>query len=490
METHRTILLAAALAAFAAPAAAQECNCPETFEFVTTTIRENYSGWRDKVTPRTQPALDSLTARVRARAQAARTDLECAQVMQEWIAFFRDGHVGVGYQPPRQAGAADESDDQVRARFASAPSMDLDEARARAYLDANEGRLAPVEGIWEGVGSPYRVAIVRAPDAPAEFRAVVLRADSVWWMPRQVKATFTEAGADGYASRFYMRDHSEQGMEARVNRNFLLFSGGFAWARTYPARADDVAPQAYTQTLNRELRIRRLSDRTLLIQVPTMNHQYAAALDSLVQAHRQEILRTPNLIVDVRGNGGGSDYTYAPLLPLLYTDSIRSPGVSILSTPRNIRNFEEILEDTTFPESQKPPVRRLVEALRARPGQLVDRGGSARGFDTVFPMPRRVGVLMNSGCASSCEQFVLAARDSRKTTLFGGRTGGVLDYANVAQVATTCPRMTARWATSRSNRLPHDPVDPDGIAPQVAVPADEIFPLEWVRRWMESRDGA
>jgi hypothetical protein len=484
MDTHRTIILAAALAAFAAPAAAQECNCPQTFDFVTTTVRENYSGWRDKVTPQTQPALDSLTARVRARVQAARTDLECAQAMQEWIAFFRDGHVGVGYQPPAQ-----ESADQVRARFAASPAMDLDEARARAYLDANRGRLASVEGIWEGVGSPYRVAIVRSPENPAEFAAVVLRADSVWWMPRQVKATFAAADADAYTSRFYMRDHGEQRMDAHVNRNFLLFSGGFVWTRTYPAHADDVSPQAYTETLNTELRVRRLSDRTMLIQVPTMNHQYAAALDSLVRAHRAEILRTPNLIIDVRGNGGGSDFTYAPLLPLLYTDSIRSPGVSILSTPRNIRNFEEILEDTTFDEARKPGIRALVDALRAQPGQLVDRGGSVRGYDTVFPFPQRVAVLMNSGCASSCEQFVLAARDSRKATLFGTRTGGVLDYANVAQTGTTCPLMTVRWATSRSNRLPHDPVDPNGIAPQVAVPASEIFPVEWVQRWMESRDG-
>jgi hypothetical protein len=495
MPAHRPSLLLAALAALTAssavPVVAQECSCPRTFEFVTAAMRDNYAGWRDKVTPRTQPALDSITEHVRARAAAARTDLECTQAVQEWLNFFRDRHVGLAYTPPSGAApaAGDTSAASIRARFADWPRLGMTEDEARRYLDENRGRLDPVEGIWEGIGSPYRVAIVRTPGAAAEFSAVVLRADSVWWMPGQVKATFRADTAGAYASRFYMRDHTEQAFGVRMNRNLMFYSGGFVWARRYPQAADDVDPARYTESQNTRFAVRRLSPRTLVVTVPTMDHTRRPELDSVLAAHHDEIVRTPNLVIDVRGNGGGSDVTYFGLLPLLYTDSIRSVGVSILSTPENIRKFELVLQDTTFPAAQKPPIRQLVEQLRARPGELVDRGPSARGYDSVLPLPRRVAVLMDRGCGSSCEQFVLAARDSRKVTLFGDRTAGVLDYANVHALDTPCPHIRLNYATSRSNRLPHDPVDPHGIAPQVPVPADELFPVEWVQRWLEAQGG-
>jgi hypothetical protein len=485
------MILAAAAALCAAPAAAQECNCPQTFEFVTAAIRDNYAGWRDKVTPATQPALDSLTQQIRTRAAAARTELECTQVVQEWINFFRDRHVGLSYTPPQgaEAAAGDTSASAIRARFAGWESRPMTEEQARRYLDENRGRLDPVEGIWEGIGSPYRVAIVRTPGAAGEFSAVVLRADSVWWMPGHIKATYRPDTAGAYASRFYMRDHTAQDFGVRIDRNLMFYSGGFVWSRRYPQAADDVDPARYTESQNTRFSVRRLSPQTLLVTVPTMDHTRGPELASLLAAHRDEIVRTPNLVIDVRNNGGGSDITYHPLLPLLYTDSIRSVGVSILSTPDNIRKFEEVLADSTYPAGQKLGIRRLVDDLRARPGELVDRGSSARGYDSVLPLPRRVGVLMNRGCGSSCEQFVLAARESGKVTLLGERTAGVLDYANVHGIATPCPHIRLNYATSRSNRLPHDPVDPHGIAPQVAVPADELFPVDWVQRWLEAQGG-
>lgn len=62
---------------------------------------------------------------------------------------------------------------------------------------------------------------------------------------------------------------------------------------------------------------------------------------------------------------------------------------------------------------------------------------------------------------------------------------GVLDYAKVASAPTVCPVLQMRWATSRSDRLPADPVDPDGIASHVRLGPADLFPLDAVQNHLE-----
>jgi len=50
---------------------------------------------------------------------------------------------------------------------------------------------------------------------------------------------------------------------------------------------------------------------------------------------------------------------------------------------------------------------------------------------------------------------------------------------------TPSGRYQVFWATSRSMRLPGDPVDPDGIAPDIRIPAGEADPVAYAQRWLE-----
>jgi C-terminal processing protease CtpA/Prc len=98
----------------------------------------------------------------------------------------------------------------------------------------------------------------------------------------------------------------------------------------------------------------------------------------------------------------------------------------------------------------------------------------------------RRGVSLIDGAASTGEQFILDARQSRKVTLFGQRnSAGILDFANVVAMASPSGRVHVQWATSRSLRLPDDPVDPDGIAPDVAIDRSVRDPIAFVQAWLE-----
>jgi Periplasmic protease len=92
-------------------------------------------------------------------------------------------------------------------------------------------------------------------------------------------------------------------------------------------------------------------------------------------------------------------------------------------------------------------------------------------LDTVYPMPRAVAVLVDGGCASSCEDFVLMAQQSAKVTVVGpARTAGIHDYGNVRALWLPGWRRL-RVPTSRSRRLPAEAIDNVGLAPEVWVPA-------------------
>src|SRR5690606_17888146 len=73
----------------------------------------------------------------------------------------------------------------------------------------------------------------------------------------------------------------------------------------------------------------RADSNTIVVRIPENNGRNTRIVDSLVQKHHEEIIRTKNLVIDVRYNIGGTVRTYFPLLPYLYTQPIIRPSDSL-----------------------------------------------------------------------------------------------------------------------------------------------------------------
>ena len=69
--------------------------------------------------------------------------------------------------------------------------------------------------------------------------------------------------------------------------------------------------------------------------------------------NKELILKTPNLIIDIRNNGGGSDRSYTELLPILYTNPIRKVGVELLSTSLNNQQMLDFINDPAYRFDEK-----------------------------------------------------------------------------------------------------------------------------------------
>ncbi len=456
------------------------CNCPENFDYLTEKIRINYAGYQDKVNTNTKAAFEKLTAEQRTKAAQAKTDDECFKVLRGWTDFFKDRHTGVSFQTPS---AITETDPvKIRAMFAGSEKIKLSEKEARKYLDKKRKKLDPIEGIYRPKDGNYRVAIIRNETKTRNFAAVILKADSIWWMPGQIKMEFKKA-PEGYQTAFYMRDHSRQEHLSKLTENELKIGALSSYVKVYPESKETgtepaVQPGGFSLV--------SLSPNTMLLTLPHFDHRMKPVIDSLIKTNRQKLLNTPNLIIDVRNNGGGSDISYMEILPYLYTNPMKAVSSAIWSSDDNIAKFQAVVDDKAYPESSKKETRALIEKMKAAKGTFIDRPDYTYTRDSVYANPKRVAVLIDKGCASSGEQFVLAAKESKKVTTYGNNTAGVLDYANVQNLKMPCPTFGIYYATSRSKRLPHYPIDNIGIAPDVRLPEDLKDPVKHVQQLMEN----
>lgn len=262
-------------------------------------------------------------------------------------------------------------------------------------------------------------------------------------------------------------------------------------------KGDAAAPQAEPSARPGLASLRWLSDRTVLVTLPTFDPAEQAHLEGLLASQRRRLARTPNWILDIRDNDGGADSTYAPLLEAIMVNPRIEVGAEFLSTPANIANTAglcEVYRDASCAAAVAP----LVEVMRgARAGGYVLPPGRTEAASVrqdhraLRDAPRRIGVLVDRGCASSCEQFVLSVRQSYNVKLFGRRTAGALDYSNLRPQVLPSGERLLWYATSRSLRLPHLPVDAAGIPPDIYLPpaaegADPAAETERVRDWLEA----
>ena len=235
---------------------------------------------------------------------------------------------------------------------------------------------------------------------------------------------------------------------------------------------------------------RVLSAETALLTVPSFADQAGEAIARTLDEHARDLAQRPNLVIDVRGNGGGSDWTYQPLLALVAANTRRDVGAMLLATAANSAANRAVCA-LLAPDSKqcRDAARAESEAMdRAPSGTFIAMPGEPAVAivepDHVAANPRRIGVLVDRRCGSTCEEFLLAVRQSFKVKLFGQSSAGSLDYSNLRPFVLPSGKRLLMYATSRSLRLPQFAVDLAGIAPDQVWPA----PADAAAREQEVRD--
>lgn len=295
------------------------------------------------------------------------------------------------------------------------------------------------------------------------------------------------------AARAVARDRASPASGDEALRIYLstFADGHLSLAPTPGGRHEPSAPSPELTAAPTTLHV--LSDSTVLLTIPG---SFALAAKSqlvdLLHRHDGTIRSTPCLIIDLRGNTGGSDATYSSLLPYLYTGPMEVVGVDVLASEGNARQWEAMA--AMIPEDEPDlarEVRDIVRRMRAHPGEFVSLPDGRITFPEVMPLPERVGIIVDGACASAAEQFLLAAQQSTKTIVFGQPTRGVLDFSNPVPFPLPSGTRTVMIPTTRSRRLPTAPVDGVGIIPDITLKTENAARwVEIVREHLERMRGA
>lgn len=244
-------------------------------------------------------------------------------------------------------------------------------------------------------------------------------------------------------------------------------------------------------------RVESLSASTVLVTLPSFFPAAREPLATLLDQQRPLLDSHANWIVDVRGNDGGADSTYAPLLPWLVPDGWLAISERIWVTDANIHAEESVCAifapgDEECLRHTHASARRMRAAGAGWVQQEFDAGWRQERPARLEGMrPQRVAVLMDGQCGSSCEQFLLTVRQSFAVKLVGrSRTHGVLDASNLRPCLLPSGRRRLWYATTLSNRLPAMPVDGMGVCPDILLPASaesdaSDHDVERTRRWLE-----
>lgn len=442
----------------------QECSCEENYFWLRETIEKNDAGFQYAIDQKGASKYAAHNDEFSEKVKAITERKECAEILSAWLRFFRKGHLKISVNLENNYGEKSAIDSaSIIDRFKDWETYLYDEKEFKSYLSTIEN--PGLVGIWHS--PPYKIGVKKVMN---EFIGFIIEADGVYWRKNQVKFRLKEK--DGKLTGiYYTRDHSARDVKEvdLVGKNYLKIDF-MTLERLKPVfQADGLDFDFLTTKLPI---FKKYSEKTAILRIPSFSYSEKSLIDSLIEANWKTIMTVDNLIIDVRNNGGGSDESFEKILPIIYTNPIRTVGVELLSTPLNNQRMKDIMDDPEWGEEDKRWANGALEKLNRNIGEFVNLDSvdvMVETFDTIYPYPRNVGIIINEGCGSTTEQFLLAAKQSQKVKLYGTTTMGVLDISNMYFIDSPCLDFKLGYSLSRSLRIPEMTIDNKGIQPDYYI---------------------
>lgn len=478
---NRIIILIGLALIFSITGYGQSCNCTEEFKWAKKTFEENDAGYSYYIEKYGKLAIAYNNSKWESKVKKAKDVWQCNDFLNEWIRFYRKGHIAVAMadQTKARPSAAKNNTEVLAQNALPKLNIDIDSFQVAAKLIQE-----PLfEAVW--TNGTYNVGIKKVND---EFVGFVISSSNDQWKAGQIKFTFPSEMSSSKKSVYYMGNHSlaeNQFDPCILIGKTYLKAFDIYWKRVSPyfENEPDVENEVSLLSASGPF-IRKIDSLTTLFRIPSFDNNYITIIDSLVKSNHNLLLTTKNLIIDIRGNGGGADRCYDSIVPYLYTNPIRTMWTAFLSTPLNNARYDWIIKLEGFTEKEKQGFRDIQNKLNANMGAFVNVTESNQTFviDTlpaVYQYPQQVAILIDGKNASTAEQFILLAKQSKKVKLYGQRTAGALDVSNLNNLISPSGNFKLFYATSKSFRIPKMPIDDYGIQPDYYID-DSVPSYKWI----------
>lgn len=214
----------------------------------------------------------------------------------------------------------------------------------------------------------------------------------------------------------------------------------------------------------------KVDDQTFLFRFPTCcgDEEYVRWTWDAIEQYRRS--GCDHLIVDIRGNGGGNDDQFYPILQLLYAQPGRTDGVVMRNTADNReRRLQYGPEDEWLRSTMDSAAAHADDPWFSITDEYI-----LHEEDGVDPYrPKRTAIIIDHFVASSGEQLLLNVRSVAPDVKFYGRdnTLGCLDFSNCESVPLPHFPNRLQLPTTVSRRVLKGEklIDGNGIEPDVRI---------------------
>ncbi|MFC1222223.1 S41 family peptidase [Pedobacter sp. BG31] len=226
--------------------------------------------------------------------------------------------------------------------------------------------------------------------------------------------------------------------------------------------------------------LKLLDPDAVLLRLPSFEWSEKTVIDSLMKANIKQLESAKYWVIDIRGNVGGTDYSFNSILPYIYTNPIIGKPDEYLSSKGNIDILKEGLKSEELNAEAKSFIKKLILLMEEKPGSFVNPSGVESvetKLEKNYVYPKKVGILIDRNSASSAETFLLMAKQSSKVSVYGENSAGMLDYGNTQFFNIPCKDLNLVIPISRSMRLPEHPIDNIGISPDKKIDRNDPDPV-------------
>lgn len=426
------------------------CNCEQTLAKLIYKVETEYPGFSAK----TKDTFMYNGFKENLIIEAKKADeLACQQILKRYTDFFKDPHLWVGANGTPFASGNNTT--------GNVPSFAVD---LNDFQNKVQNAKDKLEGIWKTDG--YTIGIKKT---GKDYVGFIIAADAAVWKPKEIKFKLFPNGNFEYA----LMDKTLKNGSYQYDDAGILFLDEVSVALVRQGPKSKAEETKIAERL-KELEgfyFKQITTKTAVLKLPSFEYQYLKEIDQLIEQNKTQIENTENLIIDLRGNPGGTTDAYKKLLPYIMGKNIRNTGAEFLATQTYIDNLEHY-KKTLDKDAPTEAIDKNIATLKANLGKFVNFSGDGElvQIQEVVPAaksPKNVVILANKRTGSSAEYFLFLAKQSKKVKLMGIPSYGALDYGNAYFIDFGCANYQILMPTYRALRLPDYPIDNIGIQPDI-----------------------
>lgn len=434
-------------------------------DFLVQKIKVDYPGYNDK-TKHTD--FDSFVKRT-----IAENKTDTFKSMSKIVGFFHDRHLDLFRSKDSiDTTACNKKSNQIQHYFSSSFPK-------KKY-----------EGYWISEYNHCVIAIKQTNKNPLRYQGYVVECrDSTTIYPgmtyyefekKNKRNFFTKATSSYSGDVFYVNSEFRNDSVFTIgpyNKWKKLNHYNYPLLKTLPLPSDDATGHW-------------IDSNNYLITIPTSTSLNGQIVDSILKSNTLITSRVKNLIIDIRGNTGGTVKAFTPLLPLLYTNPILKINYAAYCTKDDVENTKKQIEyyvnqknlDSTFLKDWIS----WVDKEENNIGKFIVGTQDTIKYDIILPYPKHVAFIINYGCQSAAEIILLNARQSKKVMFFGEHTMGAVDYLDYYPIELPSQKYQLYMPTTKRVISPEGKkLDGIGIYPDITISDGEKDWVDFVKRYYE-----